>query len=139
MSAQETGRPRRGLPTGKESSDLSSAVTGKLRSVAWDFAEARTGEGLHGIHPYPAKFIPQIPRALIELFHPGDASPVLDPFCGSGTTLAEAFLLGVNSIGVDLHPLATLIAKVKTTPVGASLGELAKDITGVPHEKWTRG
>src|SRR5438094_711894 len=97
-SDQETGSVSRRCPAGKESLDLTEAVATKLRSVSWDFADARTGGGLHGIHPYPAKFIPQIPRTLIELFHPGDDSPVLDPFCGSGTTLAEAFLSGVNSI-----------------------------------------
>lgn len=39
---------------------------------------------------------------------------VLDPFCGSGTTLVEARLQGFYSIGVDFHPLATLISRVKT-------------------------
>jgi hypothetical protein len=50
----------------------------KLSSVSWDFATAKTGNGPHGIHPYPAKFIPQIPSNLIRLFHPGDGSTVLD-------------------------------------------------------------
>jgi|SRR6516165_7789453 site-specific DNA-methyltransferase (cytosine-N4-specific) len=101
----------------------------KLRSIAWDFADARTGDGPHGIHPYPAKFIPQIPRKLIELFHPGDDSPVLDPFCGSGTTLVEAAEAGLPSIGIDLNPLATLIAKVKMTPVQDELGVVARKIS----------
>ncbi len=70
----------------------------------------------HGIHRYPAKFIPQIPRFCIESFSkPGDE--VLDPFMGSGTTLLEAYLAGRDSCGIDIHPLAKLIAKVKTTPL----------------------
>lgn len=70
----------------------------------------------HGIHKYPAKFIPQIPRLCIEKYsEPGDS--VLDPFMGSGTTLLEAFISGRPSYGIDIHPLARLIAKVKTTPV----------------------
>jgi site-specific DNA-methyltransferase (cytosine-N4-specific) len=40
----------------------------------------------HGIHPYPAKYIPQLPRAII-LEHTNERNTVLDPFCGSGTTL----------------------------------------------------
>ncbi len=70
----------------------------------------------HGIHRYPAKFIPQIPRFCIDsLSKRGDT--VLDPFMGSGTTLLEAYMTGRDSFGVDIHPLARLIAKVKTTPV----------------------
>lgn len=68
----------------------------------------------HNFHPYPAKFIPQIPRHAIEKYtEPGET--VLDPFCGSGTTLVEAMLAGRDSVGVDIHPVATLAASAKTT------------------------
>jgi len=68
----------------------------------------------HNSHPYPAKFVPQIPRILIEaLTDVGDT--VLDPFCGSGTSLVEASILGRYSIGFDLNPIAGLISRVKTT------------------------
>lgn len=66
----------------------------------------------HGIHPYPAKFIPQIPSCLINAYSKKNDS-VLDPFCGSGTSLLEAMLWGRKPIGVDINPIATLIAKVK--------------------------
>ena len=70
----------------------------------------------HGIHRYPAKFIPQIPRFCLETYSDvGD--DVLDPFMGSGTTLLESFITGRDSYGIDIHPLARLIAKVKITPV----------------------
>lgn len=70
----------------------------------------------HGIHKYPAKFIPQIPRFCIESCSKvGDI--VLDPFMGSGTTLLESYISGRESYGIDIHPLARLIAKVKTTPI----------------------
>ena len=70
----------------------------------------------HGIHRYPAKFIPQIPRFCIECYSK-EGDTVLDPFMGSGTTLLESFITGRHSLGVDIHPLARLIAKVKVTPV----------------------
>lgn len=80
----------------------------------------------HGIHRYPAKFIPQIPRFCLESFSEvGD--DVLDPFMGSGTTLLESYILGRNSYGIDIHPLARLIAKVKTTPLDPVQLERAAD------------
>ena len=86
----------------------------------------------HGIHKYPAKFIPQIPRFCIESrSRLGDK--VLDPFMGSGTTLLESYISGRDSYGIDIHPLARLIARVKTTPIDpkplrASASELIQAI-----------
>jgi len=68
----------------------------------------------HGIHPYPAKFIPQIPARIIEECS-NERHTILDPFCGSGTTLLEARLRGRDSIGFDVNPIAVLISRVKTT------------------------
>lgn len=68
----------------------------------------------HNIHPYPAKFIPQIPHHFIKKYT-SSGDTVLDPFCGSGTTLVESMLTDRNSIGVDVNPIAILISKAKTT------------------------
>ena len=67
----------------------------------------------HSIHPYPAKYIPQIPNLIIEEFT-NERHTVLDPFCGCGTTLLEAKLLGRRSVGIDLNPIGVLISRVKT-------------------------
>lgn len=106
-----------------------SKIIDRLESVDWDFAGNNHREPIHDLHPYPAKFIYQIPQELIRLYHPGDKSPILDPFCGSGTTLVEAAKAGIPSIGVDVHPLAVLITKVKTTPLRSPLVPVAKKIT----------
>ena len=88
----------------------------KLHSIDWNFDGAKTRYLTHGMHPYPAKFIPQIPNALIqELSSVGDT--VADIFCGSGTTLLEALQLKRNAIGIDANPLACMISKAKTTPL----------------------
>ena len=72
----------------------------------------------HGFHKYPAKFIPQVPKWAIDKYLAGQNEKlVLDPFCGSGTTLVEGILAGHNVIGIDIDPLSALISKVKTTPV----------------------
>lgn len=82
----------------------------------WDFKSYHTKTYTHGFHTYPAMFIPQIARKLIEVFS-SEHDTVCDIFCGSGTTLVESSLLNRNSIGIELNPLAVLIAKVKTTPI----------------------
>lgn len=80
----------------------------------WNFHDEETKEHLHTLHPYPAKFIPQIPRKAIESWSKiGDV--VYDPFCGCGTTLLEASLLNRISIGTDNNDVAVLISKAKTT------------------------
>jgi len=72
----------------------------------------------HGFHKYPAKFIPQVPKWAIGKYLNGSKDKnILDPFCGSGTTLVEGLLAGYNVIGMDIDPLSTLISKVKTTRI----------------------
>lgn len=67
---------------------------------------------VHAIHSYPGRFAPEVSASLIEAFT-AQGETVLDPFCGSGTTLVEALRLGRNAIGVDVNPLAALITRVK--------------------------
>ncbi len=70
----------------------------------------------HGIHKYPAKFFPELPRWLIQKYSKaGDI--ILDPFMGSATTNIECLLHDRNSVGVDVDPFARFLAKVKTTPL----------------------
>lgn len=95
----------------------------RLRQLDWDFVDANTGYLTHSIHPYPAKFIPQIPNAIIQELSSVNET-VLDPFCGSGTTLVEALRLGRHAIGVDANPLACLISRAKTTRISAAEAEI---------------
>jgi DNA modification methylase len=70
----------------------------------------------HGIHKFPAKFFPELPRYLIRKYSKkGDI--VLDPMCGSGTVVLESMLNNRIGIGIDIDPIARLITKVKTTPI----------------------
>ena len=85
----------------------------------------------HIIHKYPGKFIPHIPRWAIEKYLDGDKNKViLDPFCGSGTTLIEGMAYYHTAYGIDIDPLARKISKVKTTPVKDELLiEVVQEIT----------
>lgn len=69
--------------------------------------------GSHGLHDYKGKFNPQTASAIINYFGLKTDNTLLDPFCGSGTTLIEAQNKNVNSVGIDINPLATFVANSK--------------------------
>jgi 16S rRNA G966 N2-methylase RsmD len=68
------------------------------------------------LHKYWARKPANVVRACLERFAPR-GGVVLDPFCGSGTTLIEARRLGLASVGIDLNPVAVLIARTSTAHV----------------------
>ncbi len=70
----------------------------------------------HGLHKYPAKFFPELPRWLIKRYSQ-ENDWILDPFAGSGTTNVEALLSRRNSVGIDVDPFSRFISKVKVTPL----------------------
>jgi len=86
---------------------------------SWSFEGIKRKETnyiTHSYHRYPAKFIPQIVARLIDKYtNTGDL--VVDPFGGCGTTLVESKVMGRPSIGVDINPVAVLIAQAKITPI----------------------
>lgn len=83
----------------------------------WAFESVRsTEQWTHGYHRYPAKFLPDVVRKIIEEYAKG-SKLIADLFAGCGTTLVEAKIHGISSVGVDINPVAQLITKVKTTPL----------------------
>ena len=100
----------------------------KRENFIFDFNDIDSPFLTHSLHPYPAKFPPQLPRKILSLYgKQGDT--VLDPFCGSGTTLVEGRLQGLNVIGVDVNGLACLLSKVKATPLNLSQIEIIRHVT----------
>lgn len=97
----------------------------RAKEIDWDFAHRTTGDLLEGLHPYPAKFVREIPATLIDLFAPARGTIVFDPFCGSGTTLVEAQRRGFSSAGVDLNPIACLMSRVKTAEAAEGVASAA--------------
>lgn len=77
----------------------------------------------HGLHRFPAKYIPQVPRWALNNYAT-KTSVVLDPFMGSGTTLVEALCTVDRSYGTDIDPLARLITAAKTGDFDPSRLEL---------------
>lgn len=92
-------------------------------SPEWCFKNVRSIEQwTHGYHRYPAKFLPNLVKKLIEEYtQPTDI--VADFFAGCGTTLVEAKVHGRESIGVDINPVAELITNAKIHPIDPKILE----------------
>ena len=79
----------------------------------------------HSFHEYKGRFYPQLAKACMNYAGLKEGDTVLDPFCGSGTTLVESFLFGANAIGVDINPIAYMLAKAKVNSLRLRSKDLA--------------
>jgi tRNA G10 N-methylase Trm11 len=95
----------------------------KIVDESWDFRDSNTKEYTHCFHAYPAMMIPQVARRIIDNFG-NKARLLFDPYCGTGTSLVEANLKGIDAIGTDINPLARLIATTKTTKIDIQVLDL---------------
>lgn len=82
---------------------------------SWRETGANARPNLHGLLRYPAMMVPRMQGDIIDtlLQFTGDEAHILDPFVGSGTTMTEALLRGLNFTGVDINPLAALVCRAK--------------------------
>ena len=106
----------------------------ELNSVDWNFKNSSCLDSIFSFHPYPAKFIPEIPKELILKFQINKENAIFDPFCGSGTTLISAQQLGYKSVGVDLNPIACLISEVKTRNLPREFIENADNVSLIARD-----
>lgn len=67
----------------------------------------------HGWFKYREGFSHTLIKELLERSGLNDDEYVLDPFCGSGTTVVEAALNGYSGIGIDINPMSAFISEVK--------------------------
>jgi hypothetical protein len=73
--------------------------------------------GLNAICPYYTMFPLEFPLKRLARAKAGEW--VLDPFCGRGTTIFAARLLGLGSVGIDSNPIAAAIAAAKLSSATA--------------------
>lgn len=70
---------------------------------------------VHGWYRMVLGYPDHLVASLIGRLSVDHTSRVLDPFCGSGTTLVECMKSGVPSAGIDANPVAVLASRAKTT------------------------
>lgn len=67
----------------------------------------------HDWYRFVLAFPPHLVRDYIDGFGLNDRSVILDPFCGTGTTLVESKLHGIPSLGMEANPFAHFATSVK--------------------------
>jgi DNA modification methylase len=97
------------------------AVIRSLAALDWAFRASRSDDLTHPLHPYPARFVPSLPRqAIAALSRPGEL--ILDPFSGGGTTAVEALAAGRSAYSIDANRIGNLIGRAKTTALRGADG-----------------
>ncbi len=107
-----------------------------LEGIDWSFSDHSSSGHITSLHPYPARFIPMIPNAIIKAVKPyyGELN-ILDPFAGCGTVLSEAIASGCSTIGIDVNGLANFLQKAYTAQISEkNLAELIQIVNRLENE-----
>ncbi|MDP9187350.1 MAG: site-specific DNA-methyltransferase [Verrucomicrobiota bacterium] len=67
----------------------------------------------HDWYRFVLSYPPHLVRDYLSRFHASSEKRVLDPFCGTGTTIVECKKLAVPSVGVEAHPMAYFASATK--------------------------
>lgn len=91
----------------------------------------------HDWYRFVLSYPPHLVRDYIQRFGLSSEHRVLDPFCGAGTTLVECKKLGIESVGIEAHPMSHFASQVKVdwTPAPDALIEHAEAIASATRQK----
>ena len=92
-------------------------------------------EQVHRWFYYKEGYSPELVRDLIKKFKLN--SPILDPFCGTGTTVLASRQENIDSIGFDITPLAVFVAMVKLED-NYDLDKLRNEIIRITNLKYEK-
>ena len=98
---------------------------------------AKSDKAFHDWYRFVLSFPPHLVRGYIEDFGLTEQSTVLDPFCGTGTTVLEAKRSGLKAIGIEANPMAHFAGSVKVdwTVCADELLAIAEQIAVYVHEQ----
>lgn len=68
---------------------------------------------IHDWYRFVLSFPSHLVRDYLNIFEVDSTQRVLDPFCGTGTTLVECKKLGIPSVGVERNPMAGFASRTK--------------------------
>ena len=121
-------------PAGEAVAVTPGSVKGPLFS---DNRLAASDREAHRWYRFVLSFPPHLVRHYLAEFGLGTESALLDPFCGTGTTLVESKKLGIPSVGIEAHPFTAFAASVKVdwSPDPDELREHARGIAEETAEK----
>lgn len=85
---------------------------------------------VHDWYRFVLSFPPHLVQAYLNKFEISAHQHVLDPFCGTGTTVVECKKLGIPSVGIEANPMAWFAGSVKLdwTPKPETLRAIAQEI-----------
>jgi DNA methylase len=91
-----------------------------------------TDRAAHDWYRFVLSFPPHLVRDYVNRFGLAASATVLDPFCGTGTTIIECKKVGFQSIGVEAHPMShfALCTKIDWSPDPDALEKIASDVAG---------
>jgi len=89
------------------------SITGKPRTNGSMNKLQPEDQPVHDWYRFVLSFPPHLVNKYIRKFNLRENQTLLDPFCGTGTTLVEAKMLGIPSVGVEANPMAHFASQVK--------------------------
>lgn len=119
--------------TESESLSIKSGASRRTRSNGVKNRLDPLDRPIHDWYRFVLSYPPHLVADYISKFGLTEEHTLLDPFCGTGTTLVEAKLREVSSIGIEANPMAHFASTVKTRWHGNTDGllEHAQNIAAI--------
>lgn len=114
-------------------------ITAALERIDWDFADENPSTPnmrQNGVHWYPATFVAPLIGTLLDILRPTRPARILDPFCGSGTAVLEAWYRGHEALGSDSSAFAVALCQARVKMVRDGSTDIGERMAAA-FEAWT--